>query len=98
MGRDNQKDDDRLVELRAKAERIGEVNLAAESEVKELEERSSALESERADLQAAVNDLNQTIQRLNREARKRFAETFETAAKNFELLFPNSPRRQGPLN
>jgi chromosome segregation protein len=88
VGRDNQKDDDRLVELRAKAERIGEVNLAAESEVKELEERSSALESERADLQAAVNDLNQTIQRLNREARKRFAETFETAAKNFELLFP----------
>ena len=82
------KDDDRLVELRAKAERIGEVNLAAESEVKELEERSSALESERADLQAAVNDLTQTIQQLNREARKRFAETFETAAKNFELLFP----------
>jgi chromosome segregation protein len=88
VGRDSQKDDDRLVELRAKAERIGEVNLAAESEVKELEERSSALETERADLQAAVNDLNQTIQRLNREARKRFAETFESAAKNFELLFP----------
>ena len=88
MGRDGHKDDERLVELRAKAERIGEVNLAAESEVKELEERAGALEAERADLQAAVNDLNHTIQRLNREARKRFAETFESAAKNFEELFP----------
>jgi len=88
MGRDGEKDDERLTELRAKAERIGEVNLAAESEVRELEERSTTLEGERADLQAAVNDLSRTIQHLNREARKRFAETFEGAAKNFEALFP----------
>src|SRR5438128_5972519 len=86
--RDPDQDDARLHELRAKAEKIGEVNLAAESEVKELEERASALQSERADLQAAVNDLTHTIQKLNREARKRFAETFEGAAKNFEELFP----------
>jgi chromosome segregation protein len=88
MGRDVHKDDDRLLELRAKAERIGEVNLAAESEVKELEERATGLRIERADLQAAVNDLTHTIHKLNREARKRFAETFEAAAKNFEDLFP----------
>ncbi len=74
--------------MRARAEKIGEVNLAAESEVKELEERAGVLTTERADLQAAVNDLTQTIQKLNREARKRFAETFEGAAKNFEHLFP----------
>jgi chromosome segregation protein len=72
----------------ARAEKIGEVNLAAESEVKELEERAGMLTTERADLQAAVNDLTQTIHKLNREARKRFAETFEGAAKNFEHLFP----------
>jgi chromosome segregation protein len=87
-GRDAAVDDARLHELRARAEKIGEVNLAAESEVKELEERAGVLTTERADLQAAVNDLTQTIHKLNREARKRFAETFEGAAKNFELLFP----------
>jgi chromosome segregation protein len=87
-GRDATLDEARLIELRMRAEKIGEVNLAAESEVKELEERSGVLTTERADLQSAVNDLTQTIQKLNREARKRFAETFEGAAKNFELLFP----------
>jgi len=86
--RDGSADDARIAELRAKAERIGEVNLAAESEVRELEERSSKLQAERADLDAAVKDLTQTITKLNREARKRFAETFEGAAKNFEELFP----------
>jgi chromosome segregation protein len=88
MGRDVQKDDERLRDLRLRAEKIGEVNLAAESEVKELEERAGTLQAERADLQNAVNDLTHTIQRLNREARKRFAETFEGAARNFTELFP----------
>ncbi|MGB8413485.1 MAG: chromosome segregation protein SMC [Candidatus Binatus sp.] len=81
-------DDARIVELRAKMERIGEVNLAADSEVKELEERAGVLGTERADLHSALDDLTKTITHLNREARKRFAETFEGAAKNFAELFP----------
>ncbi|MGD0672963.1 MAG: chromosome segregation protein SMC [Candidatus Binatus sp.] len=81
-------DDARIVELRAKMERIGEVNLAADSEVKELEERAGVLGTERADLRSALDDLTKTITHLNREARKRFAETFEGAAKNFAELFP----------
>ena len=87
-GRDAANDDARIVELRAKMERIGEVNLAAESEVNELEERAGVLSTERADLQSALDDLTKTITHLNREARKRFAETFEGAAKNFAELFP----------
>jgi chromosome segregation protein len=90
--RDAARDEERLVELRARAERIGEVNLAAESEVEELEERSGTLSREKADLEAALHDLTQTITRLNREARKRFAETFEGAAKNFAELFPKLMR------
>ncbi len=86
--RDAVADEARLVELRARAERLGEVNLAADSEVKELEERASVLGRERADLEAAVKDLTQTIQKLNREARRRFSETFEGAARNFAELFP----------
>ncbi len=91
-GRDAGYDESRLGELRAKAERIGEVNLAAESEVKELEERAGVLNAERTDLQTAVHDLTSTITKLNREARKRFAETFEGAAKNFAELFPKLMR------
>jgi chromosome segregation protein len=86
--RDPAGDNERLQELRARAEKIGEVNLAAESEVKELEERAGKLEAERADLETAANDLTHTIQKLNREARRRFLETFEGAAKNFAELFP----------
>jgi chromosome segregation protein len=86
--RDAAQDAERLQELRNRAEKIGEVNLAAESEVKELEERAVKLQAERTDLQAAVSDLTRTIQKLNREARKRFADTFEAAAKNFAELFP----------
>ncbi len=91
-GRNADQDEARLVELRAKRDRIGEVNLAAESEVKELEERANALGGQRADLEAAVHDLTQTIQKLNREARRRFAETFEGAAQNFAELFPKLMR------
>jgi chromosome segregation protein len=87
-GRDAAADDARIAELRAKLERIGEVNLAAESEVKELEDRAATLGAERADLESALDDLSKTITTLNREARRRFAETFEGAAKNFEELFP----------
>jgi chromosome segregation protein len=87
-GRDRALDDTRLAELRSRAEKIGEVNLAAESEVKELEERAATLDRERADLRTAVTDLSHTIQKLNREARERFAETFEGAARNFSELFP----------
>ena len=86
--RDAVVDEARLVELRAKVERLGEVNLAAESEVKELEERSTVLNTERTDLEAALKDLTHTIQKLNREARRRFSETFEGAARNFAELFP----------
>ncbi len=91
-GRDPAQDEARLQELRARADRIGEVNLAADSEVKELEERAEVLNKEKTDLEAALQDLNRTITHLNREARKRFAETFEGAARNFEELFPKLMR------
>lgn len=88
VSRDAVADESRITELRAKVARIGAVNLAAEGEVQELEERASKLRAEREDLDAAVKDLTQTITKLNREARKRFAETFEGAARNFEEMFP----------
>jgi chromosome segregation protein len=87
-GRDHTADENRLAELRGKLERMGEVNLAAESEVKELEERSQELGAQREDLEKAMRDLSQTVQKLNREARRLFSETFEAAAANFAEVFP----------
>ncbi len=87
-GRDGAADEARLAELRTRLERIGEVNLAAESEVQELEQRAGELSIQREDLEKAMRDLSQTVQKLNREARKRFAETFEAAARNFSEVFP----------
>jgi chromosome segregation protein len=87
-GRDAERDGVRLGEMRAKAERVAEVNLAAASEVQELEERRALLRAEQEDLQSASRDLAQTIQRLNREARRRFAETFDGVARNFGNLLP----------
>jgi chromosome segregation protein len=86
--RDPAADNQRLEDLRVRAEKLGDVNLAADSEVEELEARTAKLEAERTDLQAAADDLTHTIQQLNREARKRFLATFEGAATNFAELFP----------
>ncbi|HLH77235.1 MAG TPA: chromosome segregation protein SMC [Candidatus Binataceae bacterium] len=88
QGRDAGADETRLSELRARLARIGEVNLAAESEVSELEERARGLNAQREDMEKALADLNQTVQKLNREARQRFAETFEAAARHFSEVFP----------
>jgi chromosome segregation protein len=86
--RDTAADEVRLADLRTRLTRIGEVNLAAESEVKELEERATTLGAQRADMEKALHDLSQTVQKLNREARTRFAETFEAAARHFSEIFP----------
>jgi len=88
QGRDAGADETRLSDLRLRLARIGEVNLAAESEVAELEERARGLNVQREDMEKALADLNQTVQKLNREARQRFAETFEAAARHFSEVFP----------
>ena len=87
-GRDQAADEARLNELRARLQRIGEVNLAAEGEMRELEERSATLERERQDLEAAMSNLKETVQQLSREARRRFCESFDGAARNFAEIFP----------
>ncbi len=93
-GRVAAEDDARIVELRAKMERIGEVNLAADSEVKELEERAGVLGTERADLQSALDDLTKTITHLNREARKRFARDLRGRGKKLCRPVPQAAARR----
>jgi chromosome segregation protein len=78
----------RLEELRAKLARIGEVNVGAIEELRELEERVQFLKSQKDDLERSLADLERTIQRLNRASRARFAETFAAVNEKFQEVLP----------
>lgn len=78
----------RLEALRQKIARIGEVNVGAIEELRELEERAEFLRSQKADLEQSLADLERTIQRLNRASRTKFAETFAAVNEHFQRILP----------
>ena len=75
-------------ELRARLQRMGEVNLAAIGEFEELTERSRFLTAQREDLERSIADLQRTITKLNRICRLRFKESFEGINREFQAIFP----------
>jgi len=68
-------------------ERIGPVNLVAESELAELEAASLGNAAEREELGLAVNRLRGSIGTLNREGRQRLLAAFEAVDGHFRRLF-----------
>ncbi len=79
--------DDEIIDLKAKIERIGAVNLLALEEYERERERLDFLESQIKDLHEAQVSLNKTINELNRTAGERFLVTFESARLNFQSVF-----------
>ena len=77
----------RVEKLKAEREQLGGVNLRAEEEAQEHEQRLQALVADRADLEGAIQRLRRGIQTLNREGRERLLESFEKVNANFERLF-----------
>src|SRR5690606_35976060 len=75
---------DRLVRDR---ERLGPVNLVAESELGELEEGRLASQAEREELGQAIHRLRGSIGSLNREGRARLLAAFENVDRHFRSLF-----------
>ena len=75
---------DRLV---ADRERLGPVNLVAETELAELEGAREANAAERDELYQAVNRLRGSIGSLNREGRQRLLAAFEAVDGHFRRLF-----------
>ena len=73
--------------LKRERENMGPVNLRAEIEAQEVEEKIETLTSERTDLEAAIQRLRQGIGAINREARARLLEAFETVNDHFTVLF-----------
>ena len=77
----------RLERLTADRERLGPVNLVAESELAELEGQQMTSAAERDELQEAINRLRGSIGSLNREGRARLLAAFEAVDRHFRRLF-----------
>jgi len=78
----------RQAELQKAIDEMGEVNLMAIDEFRQLEERFDFLTGQKQDLEESMNALQKAIQRINRTTRKRFLETFEMVNAKFQQVFP----------
>jgi chromosome segregation protein len=73
--------------LKAERERLGGVNLTAEKEAVEVQEKLDAMVGDRNDLIEAIAKLRTGIQSLNREGRARLNEAFSKVNAHFQELF-----------
>lgn len=80
--------EDEIKELRANLEAMGEVNLAAISESRQIEERLKFLVEQEDDLKKAVDSLYTTINAINKTTRERFREAFDSVNEKFREIFP----------
>ncbi len=79
---------EKLEELKAQIERLGEVNLAAAQEEEELTSRHQFLSDQRDDLLQSLESLNQAIRKINRTTRQRFIDTYHIINDKFKTVFP----------
>ena len=77
----------KLERLQRERDNMGPVNLRAEQEASELDEKIRGMETEREDLIAAIARLRQGISGLNREARERLVTAFNEVDQHFRELF-----------
>ena len=77
----------RLERQTQERERLGPVNLVAESELAELEESHNASQAEREELGLAIQRLRGSIGSLNREGRVRLLAAFQEVDRHFRSLF-----------
>jgi chromosome segregation protein len=73
--------------LKAERERLGGVNLGAERESVEVQEKLDIMVKDRDDLIGAIAKLRGGIQSLNKEGRARLTEAFERVNGHFQELF-----------
>jgi chromosome segregation protein len=77
----------KLERLISEQDRLGGVNLLAEKEATELEEKVSAIKIDQADLLAAIAKLREAIDTLNTEGRQRLLASYGVVNENFQKLF-----------
>jgi chromosome segregation protein len=76
-----------LESIEEQLKRIGNVNMEAMDELKEVEDRNSFYSRQEADLLKARRTLSEAITRIENETRRMFMETFEAVRSNFQRLF-----------
>jgi chromosome segregation protein len=79
--------EEKLQNLKRERERLGAVNLRADEELQEAEQRRTDLTAEREDLDAAIRKLRRGIQSLNAEGRERLLASFDVVNGHFKRLF-----------
>jgi chromosome segregation protein len=77
----------RVAELDEKLEAIGAVNLVADDEYRELDERLTFLRTQHDDLVASVKDLEKALRGMTRTAQERFAQAFEEINAQFSIIY-----------
>ena len=77
----------RIVELEAKVAAIGPVNLVADDEYRELDERLGFLQTQHDDLVGSIKDLERALRGMTRTAQERFTQAFEEINRHFKELF-----------
>lgn len=82
-----EKAEHKLDRLKRERENLGGVNLRAEEEAAEYQEKLDTMIAERDDLEGAIHRLRVGITNLNREGRERLLTAFETVNENFKTLF-----------
>jgi chromosome segregation protein len=76
-----------VVELKRKIQRLGSVNPDALQELRELETRAATLQVQHDDLAAAKKSLDEIINKINDDSRALFTASFEAIRGHFQELF-----------
>jgi chromosome segregation protein len=74
-------------ELQTKLEAMGPVNLVADEEYRELEERHEFLRTQHDDVVASIKDLEKALRGMTRTAQERFQEAFDEINRHFGDIF-----------
>jgi chromosome segregation protein len=78
---------ERVAELEERLVAIGPVNLVADDEYRELDERLTFLRTQHDDLTASIKDLEKALRGMTRTAQERFVQAFEEINGHFGRLF-----------
>jgi chromosome segregation protein len=77
----------RLAELEDRLHAIGPVNLVADEEYRELDERATFLRTQHDDLVASIKDLEKALRGMTRTAQERFLQAFAEINREFSRIF-----------
>jgi chromosome segregation protein len=79
--------DEMVIDLRAKIERMGAVNMMAIDQFDDLESRHAFLTAQRKDLVDSIAATGEAIKKIDKTTRERFGEAFSVINHNFEQTF-----------